>query len=298
MSVSDAAIFIPDGNMFVPTELAGSPWGEQVLHGGPPAGLMARAIERCGYDPAFQVARLTVDLFRPVPRAPLLVDVRTVRQGRRIIVAEASLFAADIEVSRATVLLLRRSSVELEAAYLPPAATLPGPEGIPTTGLSTMFGMNAGGGSDMPGIRGFHTTIEVRRIAGRPGGGGGTAWIRIPVPFVAGEPTSPLVRVAATADFGNALGHIRASHNLGFINTDISLYLHRMPAGEWICLESHGMAEPHGLGMVETVVHDADGSCGRVVQALLANPRNQNNHANGAQPAAAERDASTGRAAI
>ena len=270
----EAAIFIPDGDRFIPTDLARSPWGPHVLHGGPPAGLLARAIEQTNPDPALHVARMTVDLFRPVPKAPLHVTTQFVREGRRIAVIEASLLADDIEVSRATALLLRESEVDLPEAHLPAPPSLPGPEGIPTTGLSTMLTEGSPVAATMPGISGFHTTIEVRRIAGGLATAGhGTAWIRIPVPFVAGEETTPLVRMAATADFGNALGHIRAGDGIGFINADITLYLHRMPLGEWICLDSQSAGEPHGVGLVESMVHDERGPVGRVVQALLANRR-------------------------
>jgi len=190
-------------------------------------------------------------------------------------VIEASLFADETEVSRASALLLRESEVDLPDAHLPPPPSLPGPDGIPTTGLSTM--LTEGGAAPMPpmpGASGFHTTIEVRRIGGGLATAGhGTAWIRIPVPFIAGEEITPLVRVAATADFGNALGHIRAGDGIGFINADITLYLHRMPLGEWICLDSQSAGQPHGVGLVESMVHDERGPVGRVVQALLANRR-------------------------
>jgi hypothetical protein len=66
---------------------------------------------------------------------------------------------------------------------------------------------------------------------------------------------------------------VRPNEDVGFINADISLYLHRMPRGDWICLETSGTAEPHGLGMVETVVHDAHGPVGRAVQAIIVNRR-------------------------
>jgi hypothetical protein len=270
--VTGAAIFIPDGDRFIPTDFARSPWGPDVLHGGPPAGLLARAIEQANTDTGLHVARMTVDLFRPVPKAPLHVTTQFVREGRRIAVIEASLFAGDVEVSRASALLLRESEVDLPDVHLPGPPSVAGPEGIPTTGLSTMLSEGSPAASpQMPGPTGFHTTIEVRRVGGLSGRGRGAAWIRIPVPFVAGEELTPLVRMAATADFGNALGHIRAGNGIGFINADITLYLHRMPAGQWICLDSQSVVQPHGAGIVESMVHDARGPVGRVVQALLAN---------------------------
>jgi acyl-CoA thioesterase len=277
LSRVEGAIFIPDGDRFIPTDLARSPWGPHVLHGGPPAGLLARAIEQVNPDPALHIARMTIDLFRPVPTAPLHVTTQFVREGRRIAVIQASLFADDTEVSRASALLLRESEVELPDAHLPAPPSLPGPDGIPTTGLSTMLTEGSPAAiASMPGGTGFHTTIEVRRIGGGLATAGhGTAWIRIPVPFVAGEETSALVRMAATSDFGNALGHIRAGDGIGFINADITIYLHRMPVGEWICLDSQSAGQPHGIGLVESMVHDERGSVGRIVQALLANRRYQ-----------------------
>lgn len=267
------AIFHREGDTFVPTDLARSPWGPQLLHGGPPAGLLARAVEQATPDPAMHVARLTIDLFRPVPRAPLTVETRVVREGNRIKVMEASLIAGGVEVSRASALLLRQSEVELPANVLP-TGDIEGPHGIETTGLSAVFGRRPPAPSGAEPHGGFHTTVEARRVSGVPGSGQATAWIRIPVPFIAGEETSPFVRVAATSDFGNALGNIRPSEQVGFINADITLYLHRMPEGEWIGLETRGAAQPHGLGMVETVLHDESGTIGRVVQALIVNRRN------------------------
>src|SRR5439155_1666657 len=79
-----------------------------------------------------------------------------------------------------------------------------------------------------------------RFVAGgfdRPGPA--TDWIRLRVPLVAGEPTSPLCRVAAAADFGNGVSWVLSRlEGYTFINPDLTIYLHRMPAGEWVCLEA------------------------------------------------------------
>ncbi len=259
------AIFIPDGGRFVPTEKAGSPWGQAVLHGGPPAGLLARAIEKAKPLPEMMVARLTVDLFRPVPMKPLEVTTRVVREGRRIQVVEASLSAEGVEVSRAVGLMLHRSDVQLPPNALLDGPPPRGPAGIETTSLSV--------GTFTPPGKGFHTTIEVRRVSGSPGGGPSAAWLRIPCPLVAGEKMSPLVRVAATSDFGNGLSHIQAGGSMGFINADITLYMHREAVGEWICLDAHSGAHTYGIGMIQTAIYDERGPVGLAVQALLANRR-------------------------
>lgn len=264
-------VFLREGDQFVPTASAASPWGRGLLHGGPPAGLLARAIEQTIADDEMQVARLTIDLFRPVPRTPLTITTRFAREGRRIAVIDASLMADGVEVSRASALVLRRSEVSLPVDALPPPSWIEGHEDIPTTGL--MGAPRDGQPPRGPSLTGFHTTIEVRRVGGAMGTGRGTAWIRIPVDFVAGEPTSPLVRLAATSDFGNALGHLRPTENVGFINADISIHIHRLPEGEWVCLETRGVAQPFGLGLIESVVHDIHGPIGRVNQAVMVNRR-------------------------
>ncbi len=258
------AIFLPEDGRFMPTELAGSPWGDALVHGGPPAGLLARAIERFEPDPEMQVVRLTIDLFRPVPKAPLEVTVRSARSGRRIHVVDAALVANGVEVCRATGLLLRRSEAKVPAAVAP-VVMPPGPEGIDGTMLAR------GARGERPNRPGFHTTIEARWVTKRGKAGPQIAWLRMPVPLLPGEALTPLVRVAATSDFVNALSGMGAEASTGFINTDLTLYLHRYPDGEWICLEVSRQAEAHGLGVARALLYDARGPIGTAVQAVLAN---------------------------
>jgi acyl-CoA thioesterase len=268
------AIFVPDGDAFVPTDLAGSPWGPGLLHGGPPAGLVARAVERhIAGDPEMQPVRLTLDLFRPVPKEALRTRVEVAREGRRLAALDVSLLAGGLEVARAAVLVLRQAKVELPRHALPPPPWVPHHEKYPSTDLPSALRGDRDSSPREPQLRGFHTTVEVRRVGGRPGKGRATAWIRIPVPFVLGEETGQLTRLAATSDFGSPLGHIRPSEAVGFINADISLHIHRLPEGEWICLEAEGTAQETGLGLVETRIHDVHGPIGRICQAIMVNRR-------------------------
>src|SRR5437879_11037260 len=68
-----SSIFEPDGELFIPTEAALSPWSDQALHGGPPTMLMAREIERFPAEQPMFVTRITVELMRSVGRKPLAV---------------------------------------------------------------------------------------------------------------------------------------------------------------------------------------------------------------------------------
>ena len=78
------AIYERDGELFVPSELARGPWTPEAQHGGPPAALLARAIERFEDGERMFVARMTVELLRPVPIAPLTVESRFARPGRKV----------------------------------------------------------------------------------------------------------------------------------------------------------------------------------------------------------------------
>src|SRR5579875_2818439 len=122
------AAFARQGELFLPTELAGSPWGAGVLHGGPPAALLVRAVEANSAGAGLQVARLTVDLFSPVPTSALELRCRTVREGRRIRVVDADLLADGKAVAGARAVLLRPA--ELGAPASAPWPPPPGPEGL------------------------------------------------------------------------------------------------------------------------------------------------------------------------
>lgn len=263
------ALFRREGGLFVPGDKAASPWGAGLLHGGAPAALLAHGVEQAKANPALFVSRLTIDLFRPVPKAPLELRTKEIRTGRRIQVLESSLWHEDVETCRATALLLMPSEVSLPETARFRGERLPGPAGIETGSLVPAAMRRPG----MP--EGLHTAIEVKRITPPNMGSGGrqTAWIRFPMAIVGGQPTTPLMRVAGTADFGNGLANIRVNESAGFINADINVHLHREARGEWVCLDAHSAAEPHGLGMIVTTVYDEDGPIGHCVQSTMANPR-------------------------
>ena len=254
------AIFEPDGERFLPTVLARGPWSPTALHGGPPSALLGRAVERHEDGERMFVARLSIDLLRPVPIAPLCVRARILRPGKKVQIVEASLCAGESEVARCTALRLRRAEVPMPAD-LPATPPPPGPErgSLPPWGRAIDY-------------EGFHNhAVEHRFVAGSfEHAGPAIDWIRLRVPLVAGEETSPLCRVAAAADFGNGVSAI-LNRNDGyiFINPDLTIYLHRYPEGEWVCLDAMTQAEAHGVGMAESRLFDQSGPIGRSVQSLL-----------------------------
>ena len=256
------AIFLPDGPRFVPTELARGPWSPEAQHGGPPAALLARALVREPGGDGMLVARLTVELLRPVPIAPLTVATRVDRPGRKVQLLGASLRAGDVEVARATALRIRRAALpvpaDLAESALPPPPS-EGHEGQPPWAAVI----------DYPA---FHNQgVEHRFVAGsfeHPGPA--TDWIRLRVPLVAGDETPPLARVAAAADFGNGISWALSRNEAWrFINPDLTIYCYRVPVGEWICLDAVTYAASEGVGLAESRLFDQAGGLGRALQSLL-----------------------------
>ena len=103
--------------------------------------------------------------------------------------------------------------------------------------------------------------------------GPATCWLRMRHPLVAGERPTPLQRVMVAADSGNGISSTLDIRELSFINVDLSVHLHRMPAGEWVCLDSLTIPEASGIGMSDTMLFDQLGPIGRANQTLLIAPR-------------------------
>ena len=178
-------------------------------------------MEQCDPGPASFVARLTIELLRPVPLAPLEIQARTIRPGKKVQWIEATLSADGVEVARATGLRLRTEDLALP---VPAPAPLP----IPGPDESKRFEITFAADFSMP--LGFWDAVEVRQARGSwTESGEATVWFRLRLPVVAGEEPSQLQRVAAAADFGNGVSAALERGKYLFINPDLTISLHRLP---------------------------------------------------------------------
>lgn len=255
-----------DGDAFVPTALTRGPWSHRLAHGGPPAALLGRAIERFEPDPGgFFVSRVTVDFLRPIPLDPVHVTTKPIRMGRQAQRIEASLWAGDDELARAVGLRIRRASLELPPGTcepLPPPAlpeTLE-PWEFPFFGSST----------------GYQTAVEVRIARGPWGQGPAAAWLRSRVPLIEGEPTSSLEQVLITADAINGVCPVLPLGDFTFMNADLTVTLRREVEGDWVGLDARSLADPSGVGLGQSEIFDTRGECGRAVQSLVLAPAKTN----------------------
>jgi Thioesterase-like superfamily len=256
------AFFAPEGDLFMPSELTRGPWDPDAQHAGPPAALIGRALERCGDPDGKQVGRVTFEILRPVPIEPLRVEARVARPGRSVELLEAELADDRGPLVRASAWRLRTQAIELDPST--PAA--PAPPGPAEAHESEFFPT----GSEF----GYHTAMEWLFVAGDfLELGPATVWMRMRHPLVAGEEPTPLQRVLIAADSGNGVSAAVDFARFLFINTDLSVHLHRMPAGEWVCLEARTFPDELGVGLADTALYDEQGRIGRAAQTLLLRER-------------------------
>jgi uncharacterized protein (TIGR00369 family) len=269
--MSDALFVRGEDGRVTPTELARGPWSADALHGGPVAALVAGIGEQTMHREAvaaLQVTRLTLDLERPVPLAPLQVTARVVRPGRKVTVVEVELHdAEDRRLARASLLGIRTGAIDLPADRPQPADTLPdAPESLAAMRPEERWDV---------GQTAFHTDGVEHRFAlgGFLDRGPATDWIRLAVPVLADEAPSPLQRVAAAADFGNGISSVVDPMRWAFVNPDLTISLHRPAAGAWIGVAAVTRLEDSGVGASESDLFDEQGRVGRAVQSLLVEAR-------------------------
>jgi hypothetical protein len=255
----ERALFVPDGDRFVPTPLSGGPWSPEHQFGGSAAALLATVIEDLPTIVPQQVVRLTVDLMRPVPVRPVTVESQVVREGKRIQVIEAAIIFEDAEVARCSALRMRVGDL----------GDLPVDQGEPQIGPPAGASRPDGpfDKSEPPGVAGAtHFTFE------NPDGFFvDPTWIRMRVPVVAGRQTRPLARLAFFADFASGIGHPRSLPVTG-INADITLNIVRYPTDEWLCVTGTGWTSPQGIGLSQAAISDSQGVAATATLSRLVDP--------------------------
>jgi hypothetical protein len=253
------AFYERDGDVFVPSELTRGPWDPGAQHAGPPAALLGRAVEADG----LHVGRITVEILRPVPLAPLAVAHRVVRPGRSVELVEAVLAEAEGERRDVARALAWRVRPQEGVAPGDPGPPPPGPE----AGRTVPF-------FETGDAVGYHTAMDIRFVEGaftEPGPA--VVWMRMRQPLVGGEAPSPLARVLVAADAGNGVSATLDYRRFLFINTELTVHLLRAPEGEWVCLDAETTLSSGSMGMAVSEVHDRRGLVARSTQALLVQRR-------------------------
>jgi hypothetical protein len=253
--------FHRDGDTYAPTGQANGFWrGTGNLHARVMIGLFAHVIDQQYGEPDLQPARLTVDLYRLPDLAPVTLTTRLIRQGGRIKVIEAEIFSGDVSSARASCQLLRRGQQPEANVWSRPAWDAPPPDQVPppTKPFTDKWEMRP---ILPPSVLATHNPRTPRRT-----------WLREVRPLVGGEPYSPFSRIATGIDYTSPSANASET-GLAFINSDVTLYLHRLPVGEWIGYEIADRQSADGVAIAVSILHDINGPVGFSSCAALAQRR-------------------------
>jgi len=186
---------------------------------------------------------------------PIEVTTRLVRDGLRIRVVEAEFVSGGVSMARASCQLLRKTQNPDGNVWSPPNWDVPKPDDIPKP-TDPRLGMN-GKWTTRP-IVGAMGSLGPRRL-----------WMSEVRELVEGTPMSPFVHVATGADFASPFANA-GDQGLGYINSDVTLYLHRLPVTRWIGFDVVNHHASDGIAIGECWLYDEKGPIGTSTVAALA----------------------------
>lgn len=254
------AFFTGEGEHYLPTRVAISSWSPTQVSGPAICGLLARELETRAPGAEFVPARLTVDLFSAVSDEPTTVRSTVVREGKRICVADAELVQRDEVRSRATVVYLRTGEVPAGELWQP-GRELPVPD-VPDESEAGAHPLLKSG--DQEWTRDFGANQNADRKA---------IWQNM-LPVVAGDQVTPFQRVAMAGDAASFMSNW-GSAGIGYINSDVTLTLARLPIGPGIGVLAQDHVAAAGISVGTVSLYDRSGPLGTAVVTAVSNVRRQ-----------------------
>lgn len=253
-----SSYFERNGEVIVPTELCGGPWDPSIASGGPVAGLIAHEARRAVDDEGLLLARLTVDLMRPVPIAPLQVETHTVVDRRRLKLVDCTISADGTPLVRGSAQFLAPTDVDHGLA-VPDLPRLPTPEECPVYETPS---------TDGPYLATVHRR-DVRALGPPESGRLVGRWLRFSVALFPDAPLTPELAAAMAADGAFAASMVTTT-GLGFINSDFTVYSGREPTGQWIANDARLRMLGRGTALGSALLHDLDGPFAQVTAVGVA----------------------------
>lgn len=295
MTSAENAYFISGGTFekqsvthheFIPTSHTASPWGEALQHGAPPAALLTHALELAAEEAGLSLTqgrftRVSTDLLAAVPLSPLVASTRVVRPGRRISLLEATIYdpASGRDVVKGSAWWIHTQELPELQRELAPAVT--GPD---QAEHDEGFYRRWGGAyidtidvriaaMDRVDVAGATTAPEVDGALPEIWAGGPVYWLRTELPVVAGREDSPWMTTTKLVDSANGLGTGLSPETWSFMNVDTTIYLNRLPEGDWIGVLPDANYGPDGTGVTITRIYDVKGPVGTANQSIMVLPK-------------------------
>ncbi len=257
MAADVAHFTITEDGDFLPTRFARSHWGDDHLNGPAIVGLAARVVESHYGSPEFMPARLTVDLFRAARAVATAVEVRMVRDGRRVRSAECDVVQGGRQVARATFVQYRRSEAPPGHLWTAPMASIE----LPPTDDTVLPHVGSDDG-------------EWTRSPAAHQNGSRKRFYNNAINVVAGEKNSPFVRAVMIAEATSLVTNL-GTKGIGYINGDLTVALSRLPVDEWICVQGDSHWASDGVAVGTATLFDTRGAFGSGMTTAVANPAAQ-----------------------
>ncbi|WP_067689144.1 acyl-CoA thioesterase domain-containing protein [Nocardia jejuensis] len=254
---------VVDGG-FYPTRFAASQWSSAQVVGPALTGLMAHELERAHATDGFVPVRLTVDLFSAARFEHTVTPMVRVRDGRRIRVADVSVMQGGKVAARASAVLLQPSEQppgelwQREREPQPPSLDIAPVSALPRVPL---FGSDAESAQWSPQPTAHENNGRKR------------TW-QNPIRVVTGEELTPFVRAAIVGEAASMVTNW-GDKGIGFINTDMTLALSRMPQGYEIGVEADSHFSDRGMAVGVATLFDRDGSLGSAMVTSVSNAGRQ-----------------------
>ncbi|MGY2061376.1 thioesterase family protein, partial [Nocardia gipuzkoensis] len=235
---------------YVGTSWATSPWLPTQLGGHGVCGILARELEKHSPGKGFVPARFNTDLLKPVLNEPIVVQSSVVRDGRRMRVVDASIVQHGVARVRATAMFLAVSQQ-------PPGTVWQASHELPIP----TYRLDSPGGDTMRFKSGDGEWSE-DYVAGQ-NGERKCAWHNV-APLVEGEPITPFQRAAFVADTTNMVCNW-GTEGIGYINTDMTMTLSRLPEGPELGLLAQDHVAAEGISIATATMYDRTGPLGTCV---------------------------------
>lgn len=223
-----------------------------------------------------RVARLTIDLLRPVPLETVELRTDIARQGSKIGVVDATMWWNEKLVARASALLIRDDGDVVNNPEMNATAAGPVPPGPNMEAASEFEQIRASGASasadyELPGFVG---AIELQRVVGSMGDGTpAVGWAKLTSPLVEGETTTALQRVACLGDFTSGFANYLNFFDYTSPNADLTYHLVRHPTDEWIGLDCSTVIGDDGIAQSRARLFDLDGYFGHSAASIVVSSR-------------------------
>lgn len=255
----------PLGQRFEASEHVISTWSADMQNAAPVSALLVRALDRCEPRADARLSRVVVDLLGPVPMSgPLWLRAQRRRAGTKIELLSAEMLATGPDGSPRPVAEAR--AWRFQAYDTTPLAFTPDPPLRPRSDATPRPANPALGPT-------YIDTLDWQWLNDVLNSVPAECWVRPKVDLVKGEAATPLERLFCVADIANGMGSRMDVRTWTFLNTDLTVHLHRLPVGDWFGIRAHTSYGPDGVGTSVGTLFDEAGPVAAIQQAQLVRRR-------------------------